>query len=951
MSKYLRLTAFIALFLVTVGCLVCIGPKKVSALSASDWQAGRIIDDDVFFNSGTMNTGDIQNFLNSKMPLCDTNGTQPSGHGGYATRADWGRANGAPPPYTCLKDYTQSFGTIGADAYCGGISGGNKTAANIIYDVARACNVNPQTLIVLLQKEEALVTDDWPWPAQYQIATGYGCPDTAACDSTYYGFFNQVYNAGHQFRRYVQQPQLFNYAAGHVSFIGYNPNGGCGGTNVAIQNGATAALYNYTPYQPNAAALNNLYGTGDSCSAYGNRNFWRMFSDWFGATSGDGYTLGLNQDDNSQWVIYRGVKQYVPSGEIKAAWGLPDTPVTMSGNYIAGIPTGPTLTRLFHLIGDPALYFADGGKKYYVPSSQMKTAWGLDGQTESFVSLGLWSVPQHAGWLSYSLKNASSPALYMAEGLNGSNKVILRQYSTPDVFHAWEGDSAGWVTVSDTLFAEMDDAVGATLTGYTIKGPDPSQYQVIAGQKLYLSGAMAGVYNQTYQSVSQATVNRLVSSSPVTNFIRLPGNGVTIYMVDNGQKLPVSSGDVLRAWSPGGSISVNVLDQGFLNLLSTGTALSGYEADVSGQLYLVDGTAYSVPAGLDGSYRTGTIASVSAASMSLFPAATATTFVKGGGPSVYLLDNGYKRHITSSEVWRLWNGTRNEGLTQVSDAAASQFTDGGDVGYYFSTGGTNYVIDNGTYHSVSGAVATDWSLSSPTALAAGTRNWFTGGSALQAKVKVGSTYYRVKYGKSHATSDTNLATVWGVFTSPTDVTADLVGRVTAGNALNIYAKSTDTSDTRIFLVDNGAANFYHITSVEQMQNFGANTDITEVTPADLGTVGTALNLIKTSTSNSERVLDGGSKRDFTNSTVRGRWVTGSNVLTVSSALYNRFPDFTAVTGNIKSSSAPNVYNIDTGQKRWLQSQTAYQSAVSSYGAYSDVSNFLAQLLPTGSNIP
>ena len=24
---------------------------------------------------------------------------------------------------------------------------------------------------------------------------GYGCPDTAACDAQYYGFFNQVYSA------------------------------------------------------------------------------------------------------------------------------------------------------------------------------------------------------------------------------------------------------------------------------------------------------------------------------------------------------------------------------------------------------------------------------------------------------------------------------------------------------------------------------------------------------------------------------------------------------------------------------------------------------------------------------------------------------------------------------------------------------------------------------------
>ena len=53
-----------------------------------------------------------------------------------------------------------------------------------------------------------------------------------------------------------------------------------------IQNQATANLYYYTPYQPNAAALRAGYGEGDGCSAYGNRNFYQYFTDWFGSTSG-----------------------------------------------------------------------------------------------------------------------------------------------------------------------------------------------------------------------------------------------------------------------------------------------------------------------------------------------------------------------------------------------------------------------------------------------------------------------------------------------------------------------------------------------------------------------------------------------------------------------------------------------------------------------------------------
>jgi len=257
-----------------------------SALSGSDFQPGRIIDDPIFFDPTTMDVSDIQNFLNSKMPACDTNGALQYGSTGM-TRAQWAAANGKPlPPYTCLKDYRQDIPNKPADSYCvGNISpSSNAPAAQIIYEVSRACNVNPKVLIVLLQKEQSLVTDDWPWPVQFQKATGYGCPDTASCDPEFAGFFNQVWYAARQFQRYAINPQNYNYRGGVTSYVQYNPNAGCGGTNVFMQNQATAGLYNYTPYQPNQAALNNLYGSGDSCSAYGNRNFWRLFNDWFGST-------------------------------------------------------------------------------------------------------------------------------------------------------------------------------------------------------------------------------------------------------------------------------------------------------------------------------------------------------------------------------------------------------------------------------------------------------------------------------------------------------------------------------------------------------------------------------------------------------------------------------------------------------------------------------------------
>jgi hypothetical protein len=286
----LKLAALSFALLISFGMIAT--SARVSALSGGEFQAGRIIDDSVMYDGNAMSAQEIQAFLNAKVPVCDTNGTQMRGN---VTRAAHGTANGYPPPYTCLKDFAENTPTKAADAYCANTYfGGVKTAAQIIYDVSRACNVSQKALIVLLQKEQSLITDDWPWSIQYRAATGYGCPDTAACDAEYYGFFNQVYNASRQLQRYVKQSSYFNYRGGETSYIQYNPNAGCGGSNVYLQNSATAALYNYTPYQPNQAALDNLYGSGDGCSAYGNRNFWRLFNDWFGTTQAPNWAWQWN---------------------------------------------------------------------------------------------------------------------------------------------------------------------------------------------------------------------------------------------------------------------------------------------------------------------------------------------------------------------------------------------------------------------------------------------------------------------------------------------------------------------------------------------------------------------------------------------------------------------------------------------------------------------------------
>ncbi|MBH2007642.1 hypothetical protein I8H83_03500 [Candidatus Saccharibacteria bacterium] len=265
--------------IVAATLLVCISLSYVVFQSTSraadirSFDPGNIMSDAVMSNKSSMSVQQIQTFLDSKNACNNTNTHMASWypHLQYSIRDG---------KFVCMAK--ESFG--------------GKSAAQIIWQVAQDYSINPQALIVLLEKEQGLVTDTWPNSVQYRTATGYGCPDTAPCDAQYFGLENQLKQSANLFR-VVLNGGWSNYPVGYT-FVQYNPNAACGGSLVHIQNRTTSALYRYTPYQPNQSALNAGYGSGDSCGAYGNRNFWLLFTDWFGSTHASGFA----SLDDPRWM-------------------------------------------------------------------------------------------------------------------------------------------------------------------------------------------------------------------------------------------------------------------------------------------------------------------------------------------------------------------------------------------------------------------------------------------------------------------------------------------------------------------------------------------------------------------------------------------------------------------------------------------------------------------------
>ena len=260
---YLPTLTFIFAFIsVTTFCLF---DKHLdsSAVGTENFSAGNIISDYVMSDYTSMTESEIQTFLKSKNACNNTNYSLYQYVTGLYPNTSWNWRDGH---FVCMAD----------DTFNG------ETAAHIIWQAAQDYKINPQVLIVLLEKEQGLITDDYPNSVQYRTATGYGCPDSSVCDSEYYGLKNQIRNAAHLFRT-VLDGGWTNYPIGN-NYIKYNPDPACGGSTVYIENLATSALYRYTPYQPNAETLAAGYGTAP-CGAYGNRNFYLYFNNWFGAST------------------------------------------------------------------------------------------------------------------------------------------------------------------------------------------------------------------------------------------------------------------------------------------------------------------------------------------------------------------------------------------------------------------------------------------------------------------------------------------------------------------------------------------------------------------------------------------------------------------------------------------------------------------------------------------
>lgn len=261
-----KFRGFCAGFVAVCTGLVLVPALGVSPAHAADWwDAGSIIEDAVFFDSTAMNEAEIRSFIKSKGANCTSKGSDKCLKDlKVSTTVTQPKRSTGCKPLPALKD---------ADA------------ARVIAETAKACGINPQVILVTIQKEQSGVTQARP-QATWDKAMGAYCPENG-CKPEAKGFAKQIYFGADMLRGYTEKPQEYPAVAAFKAGTPYGLKTGskasCPKINVKIKNVATAALYTYTPYTPNAATVRAYPGASPdkNCVHTGYLNFANYMRTWF----------------------------------------------------------------------------------------------------------------------------------------------------------------------------------------------------------------------------------------------------------------------------------------------------------------------------------------------------------------------------------------------------------------------------------------------------------------------------------------------------------------------------------------------------------------------------------------------------------------------------------------------------------------------------------------------
>lgn len=473
------------------------------AQAQAAYDPNNIIRDDTFTNSTTMDQAAIQSFLAQKG--------------------------------SCLATVDPSL-----------LGTGGLSAAAIIASAAQSANggqgINPQVLLVTMQKEWSLVTKSCAdlealyggydgGPNVYlKRGLGYDVPDVLGIGSCLYTFDAQLRGAMCSGNHYFGAPDSMRAAYSNnqvgpggtyafpTPFVVQQYSDQVGNITITPRTKSTAVLYRYTPY-----------------AYYGNYNFYNLFSGWFGNPACPP-NLGIIKSTTSPtYAIKDSIKYPVNSLDTLFAWGMDCLSVdTVSDDVLNTYPTGAPITRVIKSVDSSSIYVVANGARRHIRTSLYVTQLGLDSEPVSELPSSVVNAIPEGAPLGYLVKAPNDDKIYLAQA---TTKIYI-----PDVptVAAWGFDLSELIILDSTYINALPTI--ATLS-MLVKGSAPEIY-VATNHQFFWIPSLQRVQDWAMQNFSVTVVddqflNSLPKAGQLTKLTR--GSGDPIYYIDKGKRYHITS--------------------------------------------------------------------------------------------------------------------------------------------------------------------------------------------------------------------------------------------------------------------------------------------------------------------------------------------------------------------------------------------------------------------------
>ncbi len=494
-----------------------------------------------------------------------------------------------------------------------------RTAAELIFDAAISAGLNPQVVLVTLQKEQSLITGSFTGSALTRAldrALGFGCPDEGGCGELFLGFYHQLFgNFDAEGNRYIGMPaslvRSFYFEVGGTR-VGRGPmvdaqNNAFGNGNrvrtsrkgdeitlenttggpqnppatqtVTLSNFATTALYRYTPHVYN-----------------GNYNFSKFFTAWFRYPNG---TL-LGTGDGKIFIIDNGLRRPISAFVLKQRKLNPAAVITVSASELNEFELGQMTPP-----ANGTLLVNPQGTVYLIEDGLRKELSPFVAAARKLNTAGAALLPDE--------DVQSYPAGPRALPTDGT---LVKAGNDPTVFMIYSGEKrplSGFVFKSRKLsFASVLTAESAELDSYPtgklmppadgtlVKAREsPAVYHVGNGKLEPLTYIVFKLQNFSFSAVQSTAAAELDlwekggPMPPPTGILIKANNNPAVYYIEAGLRRPISYGVFLASKFSFANVKVATPDE--LSNIELGEPLKLPEralvktADNAAVYYVVEG--------------------------------------------------------------------------------------------------------------------------------------------------------------------------------------------------------------------------------------------------------------------------------------------------------------------------------------------------------------------------